>query len=386
MPVINRVAELSGEIASWRRDLHTHPELLFDLPRTSRLVAERLRAVGCDEVVTGIGRSGVVGVIRGRRSDGRSRVIGLRADMDALPIREETGKPYASETPGCMHACGHDGHTSMLLGAAHYLAETRNFAGSAVLVFQPAEEGGTGAVEMIADGVLDRFGIEEIYGLHNWPGVPVGSFAIRPGAIMGESNQLRIDITGRGGHAAMPAACIDTVLIGAEIVSGLQSIVSRTVPPTEAAVVSIATFQAGDSFNILPERARLSGTCRALSTDVLTHLEKRVRELAEGIARLHGGSAVVEMTRDSPATVNSPDGFEHALRVAEAVAGPAHVDRVCTPSMATEDFGFMLAKRPGAFIFLGNGPSAGLHHPTYDFDDAAIPYGVSWLVGLVEQR
>ena len=387
MPVINRLAGQSGELAQWRQHLHTRPELLFDVTETAAFVAGKLKEFGCDDVVTGIGRSGVVGVINGsRQAPGAGPVIGLRADMDALPIREETGKPYASRIDGKMHACGHDGHTTMLLGAARYLAETRNFAGKAVVVFQPAEEGGTGAQEMLAAGLMDQFGIEEIYGLHNWPGLPVGQFAIRPGPIMGISNQLRIELTGRGGHAAMPAGCIDTVMVGSQIVTALQTIVSRNVEPVDAAVVSIATFQAGDSFNVLPERAMLSGTCRALRIEVLDFLERRVKETAETIARLHGAKAEVTITRDSPATVNSPRQFEHALSVAEEVAGPGRVDRDCRPSMATEDFGFMLEARPGAFIFLGNGDSAGLHHPRYDFDDGAIPYGASWLARLVEQR
>ncbi len=385
MPVINRVAELASETAGWRRDLHRFPELLFDLPRTSAFVAERLRALGCDEVVTGIGRSGVVGVIHGRRP-GTARNVGLRADMDALPILEATGAAYASETPGKMHACGHDGHTAMLLGAASYLAETRNFAGNAVLIFQPAEEGGDGARAMLADGVMDRFGVDEVYALHNYPGLPVGAFAIRPGSLMAASSILKIAITGRGGHAATPHGCIDTVLIGATIVTALQGIVARNVDPVEAAVVSIAKFRAGDSFNILPETAELHGTLRALRPEVMDLLEARVREVVTGTARMLGGEATVSIDRDSPATINTPAEYEHAARVATEIAGAAQVDRNCPPAMVAEDFGDMLLARPGAFIFLGNGDSAGLHHPAYDFDDAAIPFGVSYFARLVERR
>ncbi len=385
MPVINRVAELAGETAGWRRDLHRFPELLFDLPRTSAFVAERLKAFGCDEVVTGIGRSGVVGVIHGRRP-GTARTVGLRADMDALPILEVTGAAYASQTPGKMHACGHDGHTAMLLGAASYLAETRNFVGNAVLIFQPAEEGGDGARAMLADGVMDRFGVDEVYALHNYPGLPVGAFAIRPGSLMAASSILKIEVKGRGGHAATPHGCIDTVLIGSTIVTALQGIVARNVDPVDAAVVSIAKFRAGDSFNILPETAELHGTCRALRTEVMDLLEARVREVVTGTARMLGGEATVSIDRDSPATINTPAEYEHAARVAAEIAGAPQVDRNCPPAMIAEDFGDMLQARPGAFIFMGNGSSAGLHHPAYDFDDAAIPFGVSYLARLVERR
>jgi hippurate hydrolase len=384
MPVINRVASLSGEIAGWRRDLHQHPELLFDLPRTTEFVAGKLREFGCDEIATGVGRSGIVAVIEGRRGEGRN--VGLRADMDALPIMEATGAAHASRTAGKMHACGHDGHTSMLLGAAKYLAETRNFAGRAILIFQPAEEGGDGARAMLADGVMDRYGVHEVYAMHNYPGLPVGRFALRSGSLMAGSNIMTIRVSGKGGHAASPHSCTDTVLIGSQIVTALQTVISRNLDPVEAGVVSVATFRAGDKFNILPETALLTGTCRAMTPEVLGQIEARATEIVTGTARMLGGDATVSFERDSPATINSPAQYEHAAATAEEIAGAGHVERNCRPVMIAEDFGDMLAARPGAFIFMGNGDSAGLHHPKYDFDDAAIPFGVSWLARLVERQ
>lgn len=384
MPVNNRIAELAEEVAVWRRDLHAHPELLYDLPRTSALVAERLRSFGVDRVETGIGRVGVVGVIEGSRGAGPS--IGLRADMDALPILEATGKSYASQSPGRMHACGHDGHTAMLLGAARYLAETRNFAGRAIVVFQPAEEGGDGAKEMIEAGLMERFGIEEIYGLHNYPGVPVGGFSIRQGPLMAGSNQFHITITGRAGHAAWPHDCLDVVHAGSQLVVALQGIVARTVDPIEAAVISVAMFQAGNTFNILPDKAELRGTCRALEPRVLDMLERRMGEVVEGVGKACGVEMSLSSFRDSSPTINGLRQTEHALSVAREVSGADLVDAACPPVMGSEDFAYMLEKRPGAFIFLGNGDSARLHNPAYDFDDRAIPFGMSWLTGVVERR
>jgi len=287
MPVLNRIAALQPEVASWRRDFHAHPELLFDVHRTSARVSERLRSFGCDEVVTGIGRTGVVGVIRGQRDrGGPGRTIGLRADMDALPIEEQTDVPYRSTVPGAMHACGHDGHTAMLLGAAKYLAETRNFAGTAVVIFQPAEEGGGGGREMVKDRLMDRFGIEEVYAMHNVPGLAVGEFAIRPGPMLASADRIFIDIEGYGGHAAKPDACIDTILVGAQMVNQIQSIVARNVDPLESAVVSICTFQAGTANNIIPQTARLSGTARTLSPAIRDLVERRLHEIVEGTAQL----------------------------------------------------------------------------------------------------
>ena len=285
MPIVNRIADLTGEITAWRHDLHAHPELQYDVLRTAASVADKLKAFGCDEVVPGFGRTGVVGVIHGRK--GKSdKVIGMRADMDALPIEEATDLPYKSTVPGKMHACGHDGHTAMLLGAARYLAETRNFAGTAVVIFQPAEEGGAGGKAMVDDGMMDRFGIGEVYGMHNFPGMPVGEFSIRPGPIMAAADYIRIDIEGKGAHAARPHLGIDSVLVGAQIVNNLQSIVSRNVDPLESAVVSICVFHAGNADNVIPQTAQLRGTARSLTEEVRNLLEKRVPEIVEGTARL----------------------------------------------------------------------------------------------------
>jgi hippurate hydrolase len=385
MPILDRIAGLHGEITAWRRDLHAHPELQFDVHRTAASVAEKLKAFGCDEVVTGIGRTGVVGVIRGRKQPaGGGPVIGLRADMDALPIAEQTNLPYRSTVPGMMHACGHDGHTSMLLGAAKYLTETRDFAGTAVLIFQPAEEGGGGGREMVKEGLMERFAIEEVYGMHNAPGLPVGAFAIRPGPLLAASDRIFIDIEGQGGHAAKPHKCVDTVLVGAQIVNQIQSIVSRNVDPVQSAVVSICVFHAGDTGNVIPQSARLVGTARSLTPAVRDRLEQRLHEIVEGTARLYGASAKLTYNRDYPVTRNHERQTEFAVAVATDVAGRDRVDAACPPVMGGEDFSFMLEARPGAFIFVGNGDTAGLHHPSYDFNDDAIPTGVSYWARLVE--
>jgi hippurate hydrolase len=388
MPIVNRIAEFHPEIREWRRDLHAHPELMFDVHRTAKTVADKLRAFGCDEVVPGIGRTGVVGVIRGRKDagGGRAKVIGLRADMDALPIEEATGLPYKSTTPGKMHACGHDGHTAMLLGAAKYLAETRNFGGTAVVIFQPAEEGGGGGREMVNDGMMDRFGIEEVYGMHNYPGMPVGQFGMRAGPIMAAADYVSIEIEGKGAHAARPHLGIDPILIGSQIVNQLQSIVSRNVDPLESGVVSICVFQAGTTNNVIPQTANLAGTIRSLTDKVRDLLEKRVREIAEGVAALHGASVKLRYTRGYPVTVNHAEQTSFAAGVASEIAGKDRVNDTLPPMMGAEDFSYMLNARPGAFIFVGNGESsAGLHHPAYDFNDEIIPLGSSYWVRLVEK-
>jgi len=385
MPIVNRVADLQPDIQAWRRDIHEHPELLYDVHRTAAFVAERLREFGCDEVVTGLGRTGVVGVIKGRKPAGKSdiRVIGLRADMDALPVEEATELPYASRTPGKMHACGHDGHTAMLLGAARYLSETRNFAGDAVVIFQPAEEGGAGAAAMIKDGLLNRFAIDQIYGMHNGPGIPVGSFAIRSGPIMASTDSVDIRIEGRGGHAARPHISIDSVLVGAQLVTALQSIVSRSVDPLESAVVSICEFHAGNARNVIPQTAELKGTVRTLTPEVRALVEKRVREVVDGVARITGAKIDLKYQRGYPVVVNHASETSVAIRVAKEVAGEANVHEM-PPLMGGEDFAYMLEQRPGAFIFCGNGDSAGLHHPAYDFNDDAIVFGTSYWIKLVE--
>ena len=385
MPIVNRVADLQPDIQAWRRDIHAHPELLYDVHRTAAFVADRLREFGCDEVATGLGRTGVVGVIKGRKpaGNGEIKVIGLRADVDALPIEEETDLAYASKTPGKMHACGHDGHTAMLLGAARYLAETRNFAGDAVVIFQPAEEGGAGAAAMIKDGLMDRFGIEQVYGMHNGPGIPVGQFAIRPGPIMAATDALDIKITGLGGHAARPHICIDSVLVGAQVITALQSIVSRSVDPLASAVISVCEFHAGNARNVIPQTAELRGTIRTLTPEVRELVEKRVREVVAGVAQITGAKIDLVYERGYPVTVNHATQTDLATRVAEEIAGQGGV-RETPPLMGAEDFAYMLEARPGAFIFCGNGDSAGLHHPAYDFNDEAIVYGTSYWIKLVE--
>lgn len=384
MPVKNRFAELLPEITAWRRDFHENPELLFDVQRTAGKVATLLRDFGCDEVVEGIGRTGVVGVIKGK-SDSKGRVIGLRADMDALPILEATGLEYASKTPGKMHACGHDGHTAMLLGAAKYLAETRNFDGTAVVIFQPAEEGGGGGREMVQDGMIDRFGIQEVYGMHNMPGIPVGKFAIRPGAMMAAADQFEITVTGKGGHAAKPHDCIDTTLVAAHIVVAMQSIAARNVDPLKQVVVSICTFKTeSEAHNVIPQTVFLKGTVRTMDPDVQDYVQTRVEAIATGTAETFGAKAKVAYMRGYPVTMNAPSNTDYAIDVARKVSG--QVDPDTAPLMGAEDFSFMLNERPGAYIFLGNGDTAMVHHPAYNFDDNAIPFGSSWYAGMVEER
>jgi amidohydrolase len=385
MPIVNRVADLQPDIQAWRRDIHQHPELLYDVHRTAAFVADRLREFGCDEVATGLGRTGVVGVIKGRKPAGKGeiRVIGLRADMDALPIEEATNLAYASRTPGKMHACGHDGHTAMLLGAARYLAETRNFAGDAVVIFQPAEEGGAGAAAMIKDGLMDRFAIDQVYGMHNGPGLPVGSFAIRPGPIMASTDDVNIRIEGLGGHAARPHISIDSVLVGAQLITALQSIVARSVDPLEAAVISICEFHAGNARNVIPQTAELKGTVRTLTPEVKKLVEKRVREVVAGVAQMTGAKIDLEYVSKYPVTVNHALQTDVATQVAKEIAGDANVHEM-PPLMGAEDFSYMLEQRPGAFIFCGNGNSAGLHHPAYNFNDEAIVFGTSYWIKLVE--
>ncbi|MDB5598958.1 MAG: amidohydrolase [Xanthobacteraceae bacterium] len=385
MPVLNRIADFHADITAWRHDLHAHPELGFDVHRTAASVAEKLAAFGVDEVIPGIGRTGVVGVIRGRLpGKGGRQVIGLRADMDALPIEEANDVPYKSMVPGKMHACGHDGHTAMLLGAARYLAETRNFAGTAIVIFQPAEEGGGGGREMVQDGMMDRFGIQEIYGMHNYPGIPLGQFALRAGPMMASADRLSIDIEGVGGHAARPHFAVDTVLVGAQIINQIQSIVSRNVDPLDSAVVSITAFQAGNTDNVIPQTAHLRGTARSLNPEVRDLLEKRLHEVVEGTARLYGATAKLTYHRDYPVTRNHPDQAAFAAGVAAQVVGTERVNDQLLPVMGAEDFSFMLESRPGTMIFVGNGDSAGLHNPSYDFNDEVIPLGASYWVRLVE--
>lgn len=385
MPVINRFADLLPEITAWRRDIHTHPELQFDVQRTAGLVAGKLREFGADEVVEGIGRTGVVGIIKGRNSES-NRVIGLRADMDALPILEATGLDHASGTAGKMHACGHDGHTAMLLGAAQYLCETRNFSGSVAVIFQPAEEGGGGGREMVNDGMMDRFGIQQVFGLHNMPGLAVGEFAIRSGPIMAAADLFSVEICGRGGHAAMPHGGVDSTISAAQITIALQSIISRNVDPLESAVISVTSFQTDtDAFNVIPQTVKLKGTVRTLSPEVQDLMEKRMAEVIEHTAIAMGTTAKFHYNRNYPVTANATDQTDFAVGIARSIAGDHKVDADTPAVMGAEDFSFMLNARPGAFIFMGNGDTAALHHPQYDFNDDAIPYGCSYWVQLVEQ-
>ena len=374
------VAALTPQVVEWRHHIHANPELGFGEYETARFVADRLRAFGLDEIHEGIGGTGVVGVLRGRQG---TRAIGLRAELDALPVLEKTGLPYASKKDGVMHACGHDGHTAMLLGAARYLAETRNFAGDAVVIFQPAEEGGAGAAAMIKDGLMDRFGIQQVYGMHNGPGIPVGSFAIRPGPIMAATDSIDIEIEGLGGHAARPHICIDSVLVGSQLITALQSIVSRSVDPLESAVISICEFHAGNARNVIPQTAVLRGTVRTLTPEVRQLVEKRVREVVAGVAQITGAKIELNYERGYPVTVNHASQTDLATRIAKEIAGADNVHET-PPMMGAEDFAYMLEARPGAFIFCGNGNSAGLHHPAYNFNDEAIVYGTSYWIKLVE--
>ena len=383
MPIINRVAELADEVAEWRRDFHQNPEILYEVHRTAARVADLLTSFGCDEVVTGIGRTGVVGVIRGREP--ASRTIGLRADMDALPIQEIRDLPYRSTVPGKMHACGHDGHTAMLLGAARYLTETRNFAGTAIVIFQPAEEGGAGGKAMVDDGMMDRFAIDEVYGMHNMPGLPIGHITTRPGAVMAASDSFEIRLKGYGGHAAKPHITIDPIVAGSQIVTALQSIVARNIDPVDNAVISVTRFHAGtEANNIIPQTAVIGGTVRSLNAETRKTLEKRFHEVVNGVSAAMGVEVDLTYHLGYPIVVNHADQTEFAASVARGVVGEDRVSTDMPPSLGGEDFAYMLEARPGAFLFIGNGDSAGLHHPEYDFDDSIIPHGISYWAKLVE--
>ncbi len=393
MPIRNRFAELHPEITAWRRDFHANPELLYDTHRTSAIVAQKLGAFGCDEVVEGLGRTGVVGLIHGRNgpaSKTGGKVIALRADMDALPILEASGVEHASTVVGKMHACGHDGHTAMLLGAAQYLAETRNFEGTVAVVFQPAEEGGAGAEEMVQDGLIDRFAISEIYGMHNSPVVPFGEFAIRSGPFYAACDSFTINVRGKGGHAARPNNTVDTTLVGSAIVMALQSIVSRNADPQQPLVVSVTSFRTeSETYNVIPEHVRLQGTVRSFDQQLREVALQRVRDLAQVTAQAYGAEAEVTMDEiPYPVMDNHARETDHCVAAAQAVSGKvnAQAPRVT----GGEDFAYMLQACPGAYIQLGvnveGGRNAGLHHPEYDFNDEIIPMGCSYWVTLAEQR
>lgn len=384
MATINRFADLHDEITAWRRDLHENPELLFDTHRTSGIVAAKLKEFGCDEVAEGIGRTGVVGVIHGKTNKS-GKVIALRADMDALPIHETSGVEHSSKTDGKMHACGHDGHTAMLLGAATYLAETRNFDGTVVVIFQPAEEGGGGGKEMVDDGMMDRFNVQEVYGMHNYPGLKVGEFATRVGPLMAATDQFTLHVEGKGGHAANPKACIDTTLVSSHIVVALQSIVARNTDPLESVVVSVTSFETeSKAYNVIPQRVEIRGTVRTLTPETRDMAEAAVSRIAENTAAAYGANVKVDFERGYPVTKNHAEQTAFAASIAREISGDAMVHDDVDPVMGGEDFSYMLESRPGAFVFVGNGDTATLHHPDYDFNDDLIPVGCSYWAKLVE--
>jgi amidohydrolase len=384
MPIKNRFAETHAEITAWRRHLHQHPELQFDVHETAAFVEEKLRSFGISDITTGIGRTGVVAVIEGKTNTS-GRTIGLRADMDALPIHEATGLDYASKVPGKMHACGHDGHTAMLLGAAQYLAETRHFDGRCVLIFQPAEEGGGGGDAMVKDGLMERWSIDEVYGMHNMPDYPVGEFAIRPGALLAATDQFDITVTGQGGHAAAPHEAIDPNLAAAHVLIALQSIASRNVDPLKQVVVSVCTFRSdSEVHNVIPHNVLLRGTVRTLDPEIRDLAEKRLKALVSNTVAAYDCTAQIDYQRGYPVTVNAPQNTEFAIAAAEKIA--PGVDRDTPPIMAGEDFSYMLNERPGAYIMIGNGDGPTVHHPAYNFNDDAIPAGCSWFAEMVETR
>ncbi len=390
MPIINRIADFHDDMTAWRQDLHRHPELSLQETRTSAVVQEKLRAFGVDEIITGMARTGVVGVIRGRgpNSGEGGAAIGLRADMDALPIEEETGAAYASETPGVMHACGHDGHTTMLLGAARYLAETRNFDGTVYVIFQPAEENLAGGRIMVEDGLFQRCPMDMVFGMHNWPAAQAGTFLWRHGPTMAAVANIEIDITGKGAHGAHPYRGIDPIVIAAQIISALQTIVSRNVEPVESGVVTIGHIAGGHTYNVIPETVHMKGTARWFNEAVGDQLEAGVHRLAKGIAESFGATAKVVFDRAYPPTVNDPAATDLAVRAAQAVAGDIRVVPMTKPTMGGEDFAFMLNAKQGSYIMLGagRGPDDAMpHHPKYDFNDAVLPVGASYWATLAEQ-
>ncbi len=382
------IARFHPEIAAFRRDLHAHPELGFEEVYTAGRVKEALRACGVDEIHSGIGKTGVVGVIRGR-STASGRMIGLRADMDALPMREENDFAWCSAKTGLMHGCGHDGHTAMLVGAARYLAETRDFDGTAVLIFQPGEEGFAGARVMIEDGLFDRFPVQSVYAMHNWPGMPAGTVGLNRGAMMAAADRITIEVTGKGGHGAHAYQTVDPVLVSAHIITAVQSIVSRNVRPIDAAVVSICAVQAGDpgAMSVVPGKATLVGTVRTFSARVQALVEQRLVELCAAVAAGFGASAQVNFERIYPATINTAPEALFAGDVAEALVGAHNVERSMEPSMGAEDFSFMLQKKAGAYMRIGQGAEGGafLHNSRYDFNDEILPLGAALHCGLIQQ-
>src|SRR5271165_4014954 len=385
----NSIAAMLPELTEWRRDFHRHPELLYDLPRTSRIVADRLRAFGFDDVIEGVGKTGILGVLHGASGPAeiRDKRALFRADMDALPIHEASGAAYASESPGLMHACGHDGHTVMLLGAARHLAETRAFDGTLIFCFQPAEEGGAGAQAMIDDGMLERFPVKGAYAVHNWPGMPVGEFGVVRGGAMASAEAFSIVVEGTGGHAALPHMTRDPIVAASAIVSAVQTIVSRGVDPLDQAVVSITAIHGGDAYNVIPDRVEMKGTVRTFSEAVSRSIKAELSRICEKTAETFATTAHLEgpPSIPYPPTVNHPAETEIALAAMRAVAGPERVRDDLRPVMGTEDFAFVLRKVPGAYILVGNGDTAGLHNPKYDFNDAAIAHGVAYWIELAKR-
>jgi len=382
MPVVNRIADFAEDMKTWRRHLHTIPELGFDLPETSSFVAERLREFGVDELHEGIAQTGMVAIINGQ---GIGPTIGLRADMDALPIPENTGVEYASTKDGNMHACGHDGHTTMLLGAAKYLTETRNFSGRVALIFQPAEESGGGAGVMVDEGIMDRFAIDQVYGIHNAPGLPVGEFLTTPGALMAAVDEFHVNIQGLGGHGAMPHETRDPVMAACGIAQAIQTIVSRNHYALQDLVISVTQIHTGTTDNVIPDTAYINGTVRTFDPGVQAMVMKRMQEIVDGQASSYGVEAKLDYEVGYPATINDADKAAFAVAVAEEISGEGKVDAVGRREMGAEDFSYMLQARPGAYLFLGQGESAGLHHPKYNFNDEVSPVGASFFVRLVER-
>ncbi len=383
MPKTDIIAALTPEITAIRRDIHRHPELMYDVHRTAGLVADKLKEWGVDEIATGVGQTGVVGIIKGK-SQASGRVIAMRADMDALPIHEETNLPHRSTVPGKMHACGHDGHTAMLLGAAKYLSETRDFDGTAVLIFQPAEEGGAGAKAMIDDGMITRFGIQEVYGMHNKPGVPVGKFEIRKGPAMAAADRIHIKIEGLGGHAAAPHRVNDPIVASCALVTALQTVSSRNADPLDSIVVSVTALNAGEAFNVIPQTAEIKGSVRTLTPEMRALAQKRITEIVEGVMKAFGMKYELEYHLGYPVTFNHAGQTDFATSVTKEAFGSDAINTEVPPTMGSEDFSYMLEERPGAFINIGNGDSAGLHNPAYEFNDAAIPVGVNYWASLIE--
>lgn len=384
MPVINRIAEFHAEMTEWRHDIHAHPETAFEEERTAEVVAKRLEGFGGIEIHRGLAKTGVVGTLK--MGSGK-RAIGLRADMDALHIHEANSFGHASQNPGRMHACGHDGHTTMLLGAAKYLAETKNFDGTVHFIFQPAEENEGGGRVMIEDGLFEKFPVEAVFGLHNWPGMDAGTFAVMPGPMMASFDIFEITMTGKGCHAAMPNMGVDPIVASAQLVTALQTIASRSTHPLEAAVVSVTQIHAGDTWNVIPNSVVLRGTTRSFKPEIQDLIEQRMRAISAGIAEAAGCTVEVRYERRYPPTVNSATEAVLAADIMAEIVGDKNVHRQVTPTMGGEDFAFMLQAKPGAYGWIGNGPTECgclLHNPNYDFNDQILPIGASYWARLVE--